>query len=77
MTLLATVSGLSAVVVIAAFTALCLWALWVSKGIRQNKGRRLQRPEREQPIDLAAERNAYLAARERREEAIALRRVSA
>jgi len=72
----AIVSGLSAWVLVAAFAALCLWALWVSHGIRHREGRRLQRPEREQPIDLAAEWNAYLASQERHEEAIALRRVA-
>jgi hypothetical protein len=72
----ATVTGLFAWIVFAAFAYVCLWALWVSRGIRQGDGRRLQRPEREQPMDLAAERDAYLASRDRHEEDVALRRVA-
>lgn len=75
---LATVTGLSAWILVAAFIGLCLWAggscWWIVSGHKGAEER--VRPEREQPIDLAAERRAYVAARDRREEANALRRAA-
>lgn len=70
---LATVTGLSAWTVVAAFAYVCLWAIWVA---RHPQVEERVRPERERPIDLAAERSAHLALRDRHEEEIALRRVA-
>jgi len=74
--LTATVSGLSALVLVAAFAFLCFWALWVSKDVRKREGRRLQHPRREQPVDLAAERRIFEAERDRHAEEIVLRRAA-
>ena len=69
----ATVTGLSAWIVVAAFAGLCGWAFWVAHHPHVEER---VRPQPERPVDLAAERSAYLAARERREETIALKRVA-